>query len=162
MAVIVLMGISGVGKTTVGRVLAEQLGWEFMEGDDLHPPANVAKLRAGIPLNDDDRTPWYDALCRAVDELHARGGRAVLAVSALRAAHRAMLTEGRPWLCFVHLVGDRALVAERLRSRRDHFMPAGLLDSQLAALQPPADAVEVGITDPPEAIAAEIRRRLGL
>jgi gluconokinase len=162
MLVLVLMGISGVGKTTVGRVLAEQLGWEFLEGDDLHPPENVAKLRAGIPLCDDDRIPWYQALCRALDDLHARGGRAVLAVSALRAAHRSMLTEGRPGVGFVHLVGDRALVAERLRSRRDHFMPAGLLDSQLAALQPPEDAIEVAITGRPEEIAAEIRRRLGL
>jgi gluconokinase len=162
MAAIILMGVCGAGKTTVGRLLAERLGWEFVEGDDLHPPENVAKLRAGIPLDDEDRAPWYAAMCRDLDARYARGERVVLAVSALRAAHRAMLTEGRPWIRFVHLAGERALVAQRLRSRRDHFMPARLLDSQYEALQPPAEAIEVGITGSPEEIGEEIRRRLGL
>lgn len=160
MAVIILMGVSGVGKTTVGQMLAQQLGWEFVEGDDLHPPDNVAKLRAGVPLEDNDRAPWYAVIRDALDALHADGAQAVLAVSALRAAHRAMLAEERPWVRFVHLTGDRALVAERLAMRRDHFMPAGLLDSQIAALQAPVDVIEVGISAVPEEIAAEIRRRL--
>jgi gluconokinase len=162
MSAIILMGVSGVGKTTVGRLLAARLAWEFVEGDDLHPPANVAKLRAGVPLEDDDRTPWYAAICRDLDARHARGRRVVLAVSALRAAHREMLTGERPWVRFVHLAGEKELVAKRLQSRRDHFMPARLLDSQYEALQAPEDALEVGVTGSPEEIVEEIRRRLEL
>lgn len=137
---IVVMGPSGCGKSTVGAALAEALGARFIDGDDLHPAANVAKMSAGIPLDDDDRMPWL----HTVGETLRNDERIVLACSALRRAYRDAITSEAPDAFFAELVVDRALLAERLSARADHFMPASLLDSQLQTLEPLA-ADEIGI-----------------
>jgi gluconokinase len=158
--VIVLMGVSGTGKTEVGTRLAKALGGEFAEGDDYHPPANVAKMRSGVPLDDGDRQPWLDALSREIGAWLDAGWTVVLACSALKQRYRDILKAGRPGVRFVHLKGDPALIRERLQGRRGHYMPASLLDSQLAALEEPADAITVGIEGTPDEIVAEIQRAL--
>lgn len=133
---IVLMGVSGSGKTTLGLALAKQLGFRFYDADDFHPPANVAKMAAGLPLDDVDRDPW---LTRLVDLLATGSEQPIaLACSALRLAYRDRLRSGCASLVFVHLTGDHQLIAQRLASRKGHYMPASLLNSQFAALEPPA------------------------
>jgi gluconokinase len=160
--VIVLMGVSGAGKTTVGRLLAEALGAEFAEGDAYHPPANIEKMRRGIPLEDADRWPWLQTLAAQIDRWLAAGQTVVLACSALKQSYRDVLAQARPGVRFVHLEGDKALIRRRLDARRGHYMPATLLDSQIAALEPPVDAITVDIAGAPEAIAATIIRLLDL
>jgi gluconokinase len=142
--IIVVMGVCGCGKTTVGRALAESLGWPFHDADDFHPPANVAKMAAGIPLTDDDRWPWLDRIADAMRRALAGDGHAVIACSALRDAYRARLARAGD-VRFVHLAGDYATIAARLAARAHHYMPASLLDSQFAALEPPADAITVDV-----------------
>lgn len=137
-AVIVIMGVSGAGKTAVGACLARRLGWEFIEGDRLHPPANVAKMASGQPLDDADRAPWLAAIARAIDEVRGRGGHAVLTCSALKKCYRDIIIGDRADVRLVYLEGSRARIAERLKGRRGHFMPPSLLDSQFATLEPPA------------------------
>jgi gluconokinase len=161
--VVVLMGVSGSGKTTVGRALAGQLGWAFIEGDDFHPPASVEKMRAGVPLTDEDRRPWLRALRGRVGEACARGEDAVLACSALKHDYREYL-EGHDPACvhYVYLRGSEELFRRRLEAREGHFMNPDLLRSQLEALEAPEDALQVDAAPSPEAIAAEIRRGLGL
>jgi gluconokinase len=159
--VIVLMGVSGAGKTTVGRLLAEALGAEFAEGDAYHPPGNVEKMRRGIPLEDADRWPWLQTLADQIDRWLAARKTVVLACSALKQSYRDVLAQGRPGVRFVHLEGDKALIRGRLDARRGHYMPAILLDSQFAALEPPVDAVTVDVAGTPEAIMAEIVQHLG-
>ena len=151
---VVVMGVTGCGKTTVGRLVAQRLGAQFVDADDFHPPANVAKMRAGIPLDDADRRPWLDALNARLREAAARGESLVLACSALKAAYRERLREGIPGLRFVHLEGARDLIAGRLAARSGHYMNPALLDSQFATLEPPADALQVDIGAPPEQLAA--------
>jgi gluconokinase len=158
--VIVLMGVSGTGKTEAGTRLAKALGGEFAEGDDYHPPANVAKMRSGVPLDDADRQPWLETLSREIGAWLDAGRTVVLACSALKQRYRDILKAGRPGVRFVHLKGDADLIRERLKGRRGHYMPASLLESQLAALEEPADAITVGIDAPPEAIVAEIQKAL--
>jgi gluconokinase len=160
--VIVLMGVSGSGKTTVGKLLAQALGAEFAEGDAYHPPQNVDKMRHGIPLEDADRWPWLERLSAQIDRWLSAGATVVLACSALKQSYRDMLAKGRPGVRFVHLEGDKALIRQRLNRRRGHYMPATLLDSQLAALEPPADAITVDVDGAPAAIAATIVKRLGM
>ncbi|QEO10793.1 gluconokinase [Protaetiibacter larvae] len=151
------MGVSGSGKSTVGALLAEALGVPFVDGDALHPPENVAKMAAGIPLDDADRAPWLDAVgARLADPP------VVIACSALRRAYRDRLRGFAPELALVYLRGDRKLLARRLKSRRGHFMPASLLDSQLATLERPADderalVLEIGRT-PAELVRAALLR----
>jgi gluconokinase len=159
--VIVLMGVSGSGKTTVGVPLAQALGGEFVEGDDYHPPANIAKMRQGIPLDDADRRPWLETLSAEIGRWLAAGRTVVLACSALKRSYRAILRGGRPGVRFVHLTGSAPLIRARLAERRGHYMPASLLDSQLAALEEPLDAIVVAIDRPPAEIVARIQTALG-
>ena len=159
--VIVLMGVSGAGKTEVGTRLAQALGGTFAEGDDYHPEANVAKMRSGVPLDDADRQPWLETLSREIGAWLDAGRTVVLACSALKQRYRDILKAGRPDVRFVHLEGDSDLISERLAGRRGHYMPASLLESQLATLEEPTDAITVSIDAPPDAIVAEIMKALG-
>ena len=159
--IVVVMGVSGAGKSTVGEALAQRLGVEFLDADEFHPPGNVAKMAAAIPLTDTDRWPWLDRLNR---ELVARqGAGAVLACSALKASYRACLRRGIADLRLVHLTGTIECIRERMRSRRHKFMPAALLESQFATLEPPIGAIEVdaalGVSDAVKRIAAELLRK---
>ena len=131
-----MMGVSGVGKTTVGEGLAAALGWTYAEGDDFHPEANVAKMAAGIPLTDEDRWPWLRSIGAWMSDEIAAGRSAVVTCSALRRSYRDVLREGRPEVLFCHLTADPDLIGERVGLRADHYMPASLLPSQLATLEP--------------------------
>ncbi|MET9514112.1 gluconokinase [Streptomyces sp. NPDC002994] len=132
--VVVVMGVAGTGKTTIGPLLAARLGVPYAEGDDFHPPANIAKMSAGTPLDDSDRWPWLDAIGQWAHSRAGLGG--VVSSSALKRAYRDRLRTAAPDAVFLHLTGDRELIEERMRERRGHFMPTALLDSQYAALQP--------------------------
>jgi gluconokinase len=145
---VVVMGVSGCGKTEVGRSLAQRLGASFIDADDLHPPANVEKMRRGIPLADADRAPWLGLLNARLREAVAAGRPVVLACSALKQRYRDLLAADVPGLRFVHLSGSRELIAARLAARRHRYMPASLLDSQFAALEPPADAITIDVAMP--------------
>jgi carbohydrate kinase (thermoresistant glucokinase family) len=142
--IVVLMGVCGCGKTRVGEALAAELGWRFFDADDFHPPANVAKMAAGQPLDDADRWPWLNRIASEMGALDARGESAVLACSALKARYRDRLRLAGD-VRFVHLEGDRATIAERIGGRAHRYMPASLLDSQFEALEVPADAIPVDI-----------------
>jgi carbohydrate kinase (thermoresistant glucokinase family) len=159
--IVVLMGVTGSGKTTVGRLLAADLGWTFVEGDDFHPAANVEKMHRGEPLDDADRVPWLRALRKRIDELVAAGRPAVVACSALKQAYRVVLAGDRPEVAFVYLKAPRGSIDERLRHRVGHFMPPALLASQLDTLEEPEGSLIVDATPPPAAIVAAIRRGLG-
>ncbi|MDE2581854.1 MAG: gluconokinase [Rhodospirillales bacterium] len=137
MTVVVVMGVSGSGKTTIARGVAERLGWELVEGDTFHPPENVAKMKAGTPLTDADRWPWLQAIAREIDAIRAGGRSALVACSALKRSYRAILIGDRPDVALAYLQGSRALIGRRIAARKGHFMPAGLLDSQFAALEEP-------------------------
>jgi gluconokinase len=160
--VILLMGVAGSGKTTIGRMLAAQLGWPFRDADEFHPPANVEKMSHGIPLTDRDREPWLAAIHRYIDETLARGRRAVVTCSALKEHYRQIIVPDPARVKLVYLAGDSALVSERLRTREGHFMKAGMVSSQFADLEPPRDALTVDVAQSPEAIVTEIRKGLGL
>lgn len=136
---IVVMGVSGAGKSTIGRLLAEALGCRFIEGDDYHPPANVERMRAGIPLTDADREPWLDTLAAELAACRANGDDLVLSCSALKRRYRDRLRAADPELRFVHPHGSPETIARRLTGRQGHFMPSALLESQFAALEPPDD-----------------------
>jgi gluconokinase len=130
------MGVSGSGKTTLAVSLADTLGWEYLEGDDLHPAANVERMAHGIPLTDADRQPWLEAIGHWIDVRNAAGASAVISCSALRRSYRDVLRAGRPGVRFCHVTVDHDVLADRLGHRRGHFMPASLLASQLATLEP--------------------------
>jgi gluconokinase len=150
--ILIVMGVTGSGKSTMGEALAQRLGWRFLDADDFHPEANVAKMAAGIPLTDDDRWPWLDRLAAILREADRAGTSVVLACSALRQAYRDRLA-GAGAVCFVHLAGDQATIAARLATRTHRYMPATLLASQFATLEPPADAIVVDVRDP---VAAQV------
>lgn len=156
---IVVMGVSGSGKTTVAVALAERLGWEFAEGDDFHPRANVEKMAAGHPLDDDDRWPWLRTIGRWVDQREATGRSVVVTCSALKRSYRDLLREGRPSVWFAHVTADPDVIRERIERRSGHYMPASLLDSQLATLEP-LDPDEPGAAIPgdgePAAVVEEL------
>ncbi|HSD41890.1 MAG: gluconokinase [Bacteroidota bacterium] len=158
--IVVVMGVTGAGKTVVGQRLAAALGVEFIDGDDYHPPENVAKMRAGTPLVDADRWPWLARLNRVLRERAAGGRSTVLACSALKAVYREALLEDLPDARVVHLRGSKPLIASRLAGRRGHYMNAALLNSQFAALEEPADAIVVDIEGTPEAIVAAVTAKL--
>ncbi|GAA4326537.1 gluconokinase [Klenkia terrae] len=136
---VVVMGVSGTGKTTVGVGIAEALGCDFVEGDDLHPAANVEKMRSGTPLTDEDRWPWLRAVAGRVGEHEAAGTDLVITCSALRREYRDLLRDGHPSVWFAHIDTPREVLEQRLRERKGHYMPGSLLDSQLATLEPLAD-----------------------
>lgn len=160
--VIILMGVAGAGKTTIGQALARALGWRFLEGDNFHPPENVARMRAGIPLTDEDRAPWLVKLRELVTDTLARGEDAVLACSALKQRYRELLTVDPARVRWVFLWAPREVIAERLSRRTGHFMPPSLLDSQLATLEAPRDALQVDVTPGPDEVVAAIRSKLGV
>jgi len=161
--IIVLMGVSGSGKTTVGQILARRLGWEFLDADDLHPAANVEKMRRGEPLTDADREPWLAALRDRIDAVCDRDDDLVLACSALKHRYRDYLRADAPGCVrFVYLEGSEELLRERLANRKGHFMPPGLLHSQFEALEPPEHAVRIDVTPPAETVAENALAALGL
>lgn len=162
--IVIVMGVSGSGKTTVARLLAARLGWTMLEGDALHPPANVARMSAGIPLTDADRWPWLHEIAAVIDGWRARGESGVVTCSALKRAYRDILVGERADVRLAFLRGDRALIGGRMAARTDHFMPPAMLDSQFAALEPPGPderPIVLDIGPPPEAIAARLAAALG-
>jgi carbohydrate kinase (thermoresistant glucokinase family) len=163
--ILVVMGVSGSGKTTVAAMLAGALGVEFLEGDDFHPRANVEKMKAGRPLNDEDRWPWLRAIAARIDEWRARDKAGVVTCSALKRAYRDILIGARPQVRLVYLKGSHALIHERMAARHEHFMPVGLLDSQFATLEEPGPderPIVVDVAGTPAGIVAEIIRWLGV
>ncbi len=163
--IVILAGVSGSGKTTVGRLLAGRLGWPFADGDSFHSAANIEKMAAGIPLTDHDRWPWLAAIGAWIDERAAGGGSAVLACSALKRAYRDFLRKDRPEVRIVFLTIDRDAGLARLRGRHGHFFSAGLLDSQLAAVEPPSPGEGVLVLDSgqsPDQLVDAIMSGLGL
>jgi gluconokinase len=162
---LIVMGVSGSGKSTVGDALAKRLGWLYEDGDKFHPESNVAKMAAGHPLTDEDRWPWLRAIADEIDRLGAAGVRSVIACSALRRVYRDILVHGRSDVRLVYLSGTQGLIADRLSRRKGHFMPEGLLASQFNTLEPPtADerAVTVSIDAPADRIVDDVLRQLDL
>jgi carbohydrate kinase (thermoresistant glucokinase family) len=163
MTVAVMMGVSGSGKTTIADGVAKREGWRLVEGDDFHPSANVAKMKSGTPLTDDDRWPWLRAIAAEIDAMRGRGQSAVVTSSALKRAYRDILIGNRPDVALVYLKGSRELIGARMAARKGHFMPTALLDSQFATLEEPgADErpIVVSIKPPPETIVDEVVRKL--
>jgi gluconokinase len=156
---LIVMGVSGSGKSTVASHLAKRLGWTFEDGDRFHPASNVAKMSAGHPLTDEDRWPWLQAIADEIGRVCEAGGHVVVACSALKRAYRDLLLRSRNDVRFVFLDGSKALIAARMAARKDHFMPPGLLDSQFKTLEPPqADerSITVSIDAPVETIVNDI------
>lgn len=160
--ILVLMGVAGSGKTTIGQKLATQLGWPFRDADAFHPPANIAKMATGIALNDDDRLPWLRSIRDYIDECVAAGQSAVVTCSALRESYRVILTVGRPEVRLVFLAGNFNVILGRLAHRKGHFMKADMLESQFATLETPQNALTIDVAQSPDAIVAEIRTSLRL
>lgn len=157
--IIVLMGVTGSGKTTIGKLLAERLGCGFSDADDFHPPANVEKMREGTPLQDEDRWPWLAALRKAIDGWQEQGMSRVIACSALKHTYRHILSPDND-VVFVFLKGSADVISLRLKARQGHYMNPDLLGSQFDALEEPAGAVTVDIARTPEAIADDVLARL--
>ena len=159
--IVIIMGTTGAGKTTIGTMLASQLNWQFADADTFHPPANIEKMSRGIPLDDSDRAPWLEAMRKAILEWITAGKNVVLACSALKRSYREELRP-RPEVKMIYLKGDYALFAERIRHRHGHFAGEGILAGQFADLEEPADAITIDAAKSPEEIVAEIRKHLAL
>ena len=162
-AVLVVMGVSGSGKTTIAALLAGRLGWEYEDGDDFHPPENVAKMHGGTPLTDEDRWPWLRAIAGWIDATRSTGRHGVVACSALRRAYRDILLQGKPDVRLVYLQGDKQLISARQAARLNHYMPATLVDSQFAALEEPGpdeDPIVVSVAPRPSEIVQAIIAQL--
>ena len=159
--VVILMGVTGSGKTTVGKLLASDLGWGYFDADDFHPPANVEKMKIGVPLNDADRTPWLETLRNLIRSCLDQTENAVLACSALKESYRGFLLIDES-VKLIYLKGDYGLIQERLNKRRGHYMNPKLLDSQFDTLEEPGEDVGIDVSSSPEEIVKIIKRRLGL
>lgn len=161
--IVLVMGVSGSGKTTIGRLLAEDLGWSFSDADEFHSAGNIKKLARGTPLTDEDRRPWLEHLRSAMGTWIEQGRPTVLACSALKSGYRSQLVRGlEDRVRFVYLKGSLDLIARRLAGRNDHFMHRDLLASQFEILEEPGEAVAVDIDDSPDRIVAQIRSCIGL
>jgi gluconokinase len=159
--IVIIMGTTGAGKTTIGTLLAAQLNWQFADADTFHPPANIKKMSEGIPLNDADRAPWLEAMRKVILEWIATGKNAVLACSALKRAYRSELRPS-PEVKIIYLKGTYALFTERIRHRHGHFAGEKILAGQFADLEEPEDAITVDAAKAPDEIVAEIRKQLAL
>ena len=160
--VVIVMGVSGAGKTTVGHRLAEALGWRFLDADDVHPAANIAKMTAGVALTDEDRAPWLARLRELIREALGRDESLVLACSALKSDYRERLTVDEAHQRWVYLHAPREVLAQRLSLRQGHYMPSSLLDSQLADLQVPEGALSVDVSADPDTVLGRVLAVLGL
>jgi len=163
--IVVVMGVCGSGKSSIATRLARHIGCDMIEGDAFHPPANRAKMTAGTPLTDDDRLPWLDRLAQEMRARHEAGQSAVVACSALKVAYRERLRSSDTDPVFVHLTGDPEIIRDRMAARADHFMPPGLLDSQLATLEPAAESEtlhDFDVAPPGEEVARQVIERLAL
>ncbi len=159
---ILITGVAGTGKTTVGRQLAAELGWPYHEADDFHSAANKEKMGRGVPLDDTDRAPWLAAIRAAMDECRAAGRSAVFSCSALKDQYRRVLLDGAPDTALVFLSGDREMLLARLAKRSAHYMKPTMLESQFAILEPPADALRLDVRHSPAELVAAIRRHCGV
>jgi gluconokinase len=158
--IVILMGVSGSGKTTIGQILSGKLGWPLFDADEFHSAASIEKMSNGIPLEDADRWPWLDRMNAMLREHEARGQSVLLACSALKQAYRDRLAKGITEIRWIYLKGGFELIRKRLEARKGHYMKAGLLESQFAALEEPTDALGVYIDDTPDSIADSILPRL--
>jgi gluconokinase len=164
-AVLIVMGVSGSGKSTIGTLLAMRLHWEFEDGDWFHPPANVEKMQRGIPLTDEDRGPWLRAIAKWIDSARANGGHGVIACSALKRRYRDALIGDRKDVRLIYLKGDEATIARRFATRHEHFMPLSLLHSQFEALEEPTEIenpIVVSIEPSPREIVSQILSKLNM
>lgn len=160
---LIVMGVSSSGKSSIGKALAERLGWRFADGDDFHPKANVEKQRAGQPLTDEDRWPWLQSIADEIDRVTAEGGKLVVACSALKRVYRELLVHGRHDIRIVYLDGSKELIAKRMAARKNHFMPPSLLDSQFKTLEVPGNderVIRVSIDDDIDGIVDAITKQL--
>jgi len=158
--ILIITGVSGSGKTTIGKLVAQQLNWPFYEGDDFHPAANIQKMKSGQPLNDEDRIPWLESLRELIEKLITEKQSAVIACSALKELYRKILSDGLSEVRFVYLKASYKQIYPRLIARHGHFMPAELLKSQFETLEPPNDAIVVNAMEPADVIASFIVNQL--
>lgn len=156
------MGVSGSGKSTIGHMLAAELGWAFYDGDDFHPSANIEKMASGIPLTDADRADWLAALAQLIRNLDEQGRSSIMACSALKQTYRETLQESAPNVQFVYLKGSYDLILSRLQARQGHYMPPGLLQSQFEDLEEPAQSLVIDVTQSLATIARQVRQAFGL